>query len=159
LGYPIEPAGRTRIPRSLVAALVAAGMALVLAVSPVTATEIYRSTAYLYNQTQSTWYGTATLDRWFSSSPPAPLKTHLKLDMVGLNGSRWHWVRVVAGDCWGEGVKLASIRVQSGVSGKIKKTLLLTTTQRRAVQKAYDRGWPLIVTFAGGGRDLCGQLE
>ncbi len=159
MGNPTEPTGPSRIRRSLLAALVAAGMALVLAVSPVTATEIYRSTAYLYNQAETTWYGTATLDRWFSSSPPAPLKTHLKLDMVGLNGSRWHWVRVVAGDCWGEGVKLASIRVQSGVSGKIKKTLVLTATQRRAVQKAYDKGWPLIVTFIGGGRDLCGKLE
>ena len=159
MGYPTEPTGPARIRRSFLAALVAAGIALVLAVSPVTATEIYRSTAYLYNQAETTWYGTATLDRWFSSSPPAPLKTHLKLDMVGLNGSRWHWVRVVAGDCWGEGVKLASIRVQSGVSGKIKKTLVLTATQRRAVQRAYDRGWPLIVTFIGGGRDLCGKLE
>jgi hypothetical protein len=159
LERPTERMGPTRVRRSLAAALAAAGAALVLAVSPVTATEIYRSTAHLYNQTQATWYGTATLDRWFSSNPPAPLKTHLKLDMVGLNGSRWHWVRVVAGDCWGEGVKLASIRVQSGVSGKIKKTLVLTATQRRAVQKAYDRGWPLIVTFIGGGRDLCGELE
>ena len=159
MGNRTEPTGPTRIRRSLLVALVAAGMALVLAVSPVTATEVYRSTAHLSNQTQTTSYGTATLSRWFSSRPPAPLKTHLKLDLVGLNGYRWHWVRVVAGDCWGEGVKLASIRVQSGVSGKIKKTLLLTTTQRRAVQKAYDRGWPLIVTFAGGGRDLCGQLE
>ena len=148
-----------RIRRSWLAALVSAGLAVVLAASPVTATEIYRSTAYLYDQTQTTWYGTTTLDRWFGSSPPAPLKTHLKLDMVGLNGSRWHYVRVIAGDCWGEGVKLASIRVKSGVSGKIKKTLVLTTTQRRAVQKAFDRGWPLIVTFVGGGRDLCGELE
>jgi hypothetical protein len=148
-----------RIRRRWAAALVAAGLALVLAASPVTATEIYRSTAWLYNQTQSTWYGTATLDRWFSSSPPAPLKTHLKLEMTGLNGSRWHWARVIAGDCWGEGVRLASFRVQSGTSGKIKKTLALTATQRRAVQKAFDRGWPLIVTFVGGGRDLCGDLE
>lgn len=134
-------------------------LALVIATSPVAATEIWRSHAYLYNQAETTWYGEATMDRWFGGSPVGPIKTTLKLDMADLKASRWYKAKIIAGDCWSEGYTLVSISVKSGTSGKMLKTLGLTATQRRAVQRAYDYGWPVSAMFVGNGLELCGALE
>jgi hypothetical protein len=134
-------------------------VALILATSPVAATEIWRSHAYLYDQAETTWYGEATLDRWFGGSPVHSIKTTLKLDMADLKSARWYKAKVIAGDCWSEGYTLASISVKSGASGKILRTLGLTSAQRQAVQRAYDRGWPVSAMFVGNGLELCGALE
>jgi hypothetical protein len=134
-------------------------LALVLATSPVAATEIWRSHAYLYDQAETTWYGEATLDRWFGGSPVGSIKTTLKLDMSDLKPSRWYAAKVIAGDCWSEGYTLATIKVKSGTSGRILRTTALTSTQRRAVQRAFDNGWPVSAMFVGNGLELCGPLE
>jgi hypothetical protein len=145
--------------RRMVAALATATLCVILAATPVTATEVYRNVSYLYTQDQSTWYGMATLDRWFSSSPPAPIKTTLKVDVTDLKPSRYYYAKIYGGECWSEGYLIASIKVKSGTSGKILKTMLLTASQRRGVQRAYDRGIPLMVLFVGSGLQLCGPVE
>src|SRR5512146_94371 len=153
------PGARAFRSRRRLLALPAAIIAAVLATAPVAATEIYRDVSYLYTQDLETWYGIATVTRWYGGSPPGPIKTTIRLDLTDLKSSRWYAARIIAGECWSEGRTLVGVRVKSGTTGRLLKTVTLTATQRRAVQNGLDRGWPLGVMFIGNGMTLCGPLE
>ena len=139
-------------------ALTAALVALVLVAGPVAATEQYRSAAALRLTGTTSRYGSAYLDRYFGGSPVGPVKTTIRVKATRMDASARHSVRIWAGECESEGTPLVSVVMTSTASGVIDRTVSLTASQRRKVQQAYDRGWPVIVTVAHGDIFLCGKL-
>jgi hypothetical protein len=151
-GRPSGPVVRT------LTALTAALVAVVLVAGPVAAAEHYRSAAALKLTGTSTRYGSAYLDRYFGGSPVGPVKTTIRVKATRMDASTQHSVRIWAGDCESEGTPLVSVVMTSTAAGVIDRTVALTASQRRKVQQAYDRGWPVIVTVAHGDIFLCGKL-
>jgi hypothetical protein len=151
-GWPARPVART------LTAATAALVALALVAGPVAATEHYRNAAALRLTGTTTRYGSAYLDRYFGGSPVGPIKTTIRVKAANMDASARHSVRIWAGECESEGTPLVSVIMASTASGAIDRTVSLTATQRRKVQQAYDRGWPLILTVAHGDIFLCGKL-
>lgn len=139
-------------------AVTAALVALVLVAGPVAAAEHYRSGAALRLTGTTIRYGSGYLDRYFGGSPVGPTRTTVRVKAVDMDPSARHTVRIWAGVCESEGTVLASVVMTSSASGTIDRTVLLTATQRRKVQQAYDRGYPVIVTVAHGDIFLCGKF-
>jgi hypothetical protein len=138
-------------------ALAIALVALIVAVEPVVAAEHYRSTAALRTG-DGARYGTAYLDRYFGGSPVGPTKTTVRVRATGLEPSTRTRVLVAAGECFSEGMKLASFYVTTSSTGTVNKTTALGTSYRRKVQQAYDRGYPVIVVVDDGHVSLCGPF-
>jgi hypothetical protein len=134
-------------------------MALVLTAGPVVAAEHYRSSGPLYGDSGfGDRYGTSYLDRYFGGSPVGPTKTTVRIVAYHLAPSTQYQAVVAAGYCASEGYKLAGFSVTTGSTGAVNRTVLMGASARRAIQRAYDLGSPIIVIVWNGDESYCGKV-